>query len=164
MWMYIYIPSLDPRLLRHEERPGTHCMCFNAHAHHSPKSGESGYISKLSVTYLGIRSHWEKAIKFLAAHCIGAKPVATHLYSSHTVTKLAHTQTRENVVIEYLLRVSRRYTDWLCYTGNIWRMRTNTRTRPPSFLCLEAWDQARSWQAININHVTSLQKPSWATL
>ena len=25
------------------------CMCLSAHAHHSPKSGESGYLSKLSV-------------------------------------------------------------------------------------------------------------------
>ena len=33
------------------ERPGTHCMCFNAHALLSPKSGESGYLSKLSFVY-----------------------------------------------------------------------------------------------------------------
>ena len=38
--------SLDPRLSRREEQLGTHCTCLNVHGH---QSGESSYISKLSV-------------------------------------------------------------------------------------------------------------------
>ena len=48
---------------------------------------------------------------FLAAHCIGAKPVDMYLYGSHIPTILALTQTRENVDIVYLLSVFHPYTN-----------------------------------------------------
>ena len=57
-WIRASAPFLVPHQPRSQaaaprrKRPGTHCMCLNAHAHHSPKSGESGYLSKLSVNYI----------------------------------------------------------------------------------------------------------------
>ena len=42
----VCLSSLDPRPPFCEELPGTHCTCLNVHVDHSPKSRESGYISK----------------------------------------------------------------------------------------------------------------------